>query len=141
MQGVEGSSPLSPIWKAVFAIGRNRSFSSVAVFVFEHRTGGRIFLSVAEFYTLYRLYNDKEREESRMSEISYEIIETLGVLSTNHSGWQKELNKISWNGRAPKYDLRDWAPDHAKMGKGVTLSAEELQALKALLDNLPMEIK
>ena len=129
MQGVEGSSPLSPIWKAVFAIGRNRSFSSVTVFVFNHRTGGRIFLSVAEFYTLYRLYNDNE------------IIGTLGVLSTNHSGWQKELNKISWNGRAPKYDLRDWAPDHAKMGKGVTLSAEELQALKALLDNLPLEIK
>lgn len=68
-----------------------------------------------------------------MSEISYEIVEHLGVLSTSSSGWTKELNKISWNGRAAKYDLRDWAPEHAKMGKGVTLSEEELQALRELL--------
>ncbi|MGM9525306.1 MAG: YdbC family protein [Peptococcaceae bacterium] len=71
-----------------------------------------------------------------MSEISYEIVEQLGVLSTSSSGWTKELNKISWNGRAAKYDLRDWAPEHAKMGKGVTLSEEELQALRELLRQL-----
>lgn len=71
-----------------------------------------------------------------MSEISYEIVEHLGVLSTSSSGWTKELNKISWNGRAAKYDLRDWAPEHAKMGKGVTLSEEELQALRELLRQL-----
>lgn len=74
-----------------------------------------------------------------MSEISYEIVEELGVLSTSSGGWQKELNKISWNGRAPKYDLRDWAPDHVKMGKGVTLSEAELTALKDLLQTLPLE--
>ena len=68
-----------------------------------------------------------------MSEISYEIVEQLGVLSTSSSGWTKELNKISWNGRAAKYDLRDWAPEHAKMGKGVTLSDEEYAKLKELL--------
>ena len=71
-----------------------------------------------------------------MSEISYEIVEQLGVLSTSSSGWTKELNKISWNGRAAKYDLRDWAPEHAKMGKGVTLSKEELHVSRELLRQL-----
>ena len=70
-----------------------------------------------------------------MAEIKYEIIKTIGVLSTSAKGWTKELNLISWSEREPKYDLRDWAPEHEKMGKGVTLSKEELLALKGLLDN------
>ena len=69
-----------------------------------------------------------------MNEIKYEIIKTIGVLSTSASGWKKELNLISWNEREPKYDLRDWSADHSKMGKGVTLSAEELSALRGLLE-------
>lgn len=68
------------------------------------------------------------------SEISFEIIETLGVLSTSTKGWTKELNLVSWNGREPKYDLREWSPEHEKMGKGVTLSKEELDALKGILE-------
>ena len=68
------------------------------------------------------------------TEISFEIIETLGVLSTSTKGWTKELNLISWNGREPKYDLREWSPEHDKMGKGVTLSKEELEALKGILE-------
>ena len=70
------------------------------------------------------------------SEISFAIIETLGVLSTSSKGWTKELNLISWNGRAPKYDLREWSPEHDKMGKGVTLSKDELEALKDILEKL-----
>ena len=27
---------------------------------------------------------------------------------------------ISWNGAAEKYDIRDWASEHEKMGKGIT---------------------
>ena len=68
-----------------------------------------------------------------MGEIKYEIIESLGVLSESSKGWTKELNKISWNGGAPKYDIRDWAPEHEKMGKGVTLSEDEMKALKELI--------
>ncbi|MDT8861582.1 YdbC family protein [Alkalihalobacillus sp. MEB130] len=64
-----------------------------------------------------------------MSELKFEIIETVAVLSEGSKGWNKELNLISWNGRAPKYDIRDWAPDHSKMGKGVTLSEEEITIL------------
>ncbi len=68
-----------------------------------------------------------------MEEIKYEIIESFGTLSTTPSGWTKELNIISWNGGEPKYDIRQWAPDHAKMGKGVSLSREEAEELKNLL--------
>jgi hypothetical protein len=68
-----------------------------------------------------------------MSDIKFEIIKKIGVLSKSASGWEKQLNLVSWNDREPKYDLRDWAPDGEKMGKGVTLSKEELLALKDLL--------
>ncbi len=68
-----------------------------------------------------------------MEEVKYEIIESFGNLSTTPSGWTKELNLISWNGGEPKYDIRQWAPDHAKMGKGVSLSREEAEELKQLL--------
>lgn len=68
-----------------------------------------------------------------MSEIKFEIIKNIGVISESPKGWTKELNLISWNEREPKYDIRDWSPDHDKMGKGVTLSSEEIVALKELL--------
>lgn len=68
-----------------------------------------------------------------MADIKFEIVEHIGVLSENNKGWKKELNLISWNEREPKYDIRDWDQDHVKMGKGVTLSKEELDRLKELL--------
>jgi hypothetical protein len=73
-----------------------------------------------------------------MSDIKYEIVKTIGVLSKSASGWSKELNLISWNDREPKYDIRDWSGDKSKMGKGVTLSREELVALKELLNALDL---
>ena len=69
-----------------------------------------------------------------MAEIKYEIEEEIGVLSESAKGWRKELNKISWNAGTAKYDLRDWAPNHEKMGKGVTLTEDEVHKLKELLD-------
>ena len=63
----------------------------------------------------------------------YDIVEEIGVLSENAKGWRKELNLISWNGATPKYDIREWAREHEKMGKGVTLTKEELEALKKLI--------
>ena len=66
-------------------------------------------------------------------EIKYEILEEIGVLSESVKGWKKELNIISWNGAAPKYDLRDWSPGHEKMGKGITLTAEEISVLSKIL--------
>jgi len=71
-------------------------------------------------------------------EFSYEITQKYGVLSTSKSGWTMELNSVAWNGRTPKFDIRSWAPDHEKMGKGITLTAEELTALKKLLDGMEL---
>ena len=71
-----------------------------------------------------------------MAEIKFEIKETKGTLSKSPKGWTKELNLVSWNGKEPKYDLRDWAPEHEKMGKGVTLTVEELKALRDLLNGM-----
>lgn len=73
-----------------------------------------------------------------MADFNYEIIEEIGVLSTSSSGWTRELNLISWNGRPPKFDIRDWSPDHEKMGKGLTFTNEELQALKELLSDVEL---
>lgn len=73
-----------------------------------------------------------------MAEIKYEIVKNLGVLSEGAKGWKKEFNLISWNDREPKYDIRDWSEDNEKMGKGVTLSKEELKNLKDLLNNLEL---
>jgi hypothetical protein len=73
-----------------------------------------------------------------MSEIKFEIIKKIGVLSTSNSGWARELNLVSWNERDPKYDIREWSPDGGKMGKGVTLSKEELLSLKELLNKMEM---
>ena len=44
-----------------------------------------------------------------------------------------DLAKISWNDTKPKYDLRDWAPDHEKMGQGTTLTNDELKKLYEIL--------
>ena len=73
-----------------------------------------------------------------MVDIKFEIKETVGVLSESAKGWTKELNLVSWNDREPKYDLREWSPEHDKMGKGVTLSKEEIKALKQVLDKLDL---
>ena len=52
----------------------------------------------------------------------------LTAVSTN-----EVINGIRKN----QYDIRDWAPEHEKMGKGVTLTHDEAEKLSALLkDNL-----
>lgn len=70
---------------------------------------------------------------------SYEITKQLGSFSTSKSGWTTELNKISWSGRPAKYDIRSWAPEHEKMGKGITLTTEELKALRELLNSIEID--
>lgn len=71
-----------------------------------------------------------------MSNIKFEIIEQIGVLSENENGWKKELNLISWNEREPKYDIRDWSEDHQKMSKGITLSTSELNKLSTIIKDI-----
>lgn len=71
-----------------------------------------------------------------MAELKFEITQNLGAISESNKGWIKELNLVSWNDRDPKYDIRDWSPDHEKMGKGVTLNRDELLELKNLLNKI-----
>lgn len=73
-----------------------------------------------------------------MAEITYKITEELGVLSESPSGWTRQINMVSWNDREPKYDLRDWAPEHEKMSKGISLTAEEVIALRDILNKLSL---
>jgi len=73
-----------------------------------------------------------------MAEIKYEIIEELAVLSESSRGWTKELNMVSWNDREPKFDIREWAPNHERMGKGVTLNREEMKKIKDILNEIDL---
>ena len=73
-----------------------------------------------------------------MAEFKYEIVEKLGVLSQGKGGWQRELNLVSWNDREPKYDLRNWSEGNEKMGKGISLTAEEVAVLKEMLDEIDL---
>lgn len=70
------------------------------------------------------------------NELTFEITKHLGVLSENPSGWQKEMNMVSWNGRKPKYDIREWSADHTRMKKGITLSEEELETLRNIMEKI-----
>ena len=63
------------------------------------------------------------------TDIKYEIVENNAVISESSSGWKRELNLVSWNGREPKYDLRDWDANHLRMGKGITLTKDEVESL------------
>lgn len=73
-----------------------------------------------------------------MAEFKYEITERIAVLSTAANGWERQLNMISWNDRPAKYDIRDWSPDGSKMGKGISLSHDEIAILKGILEELEL---
>lgn len=73
-----------------------------------------------------------------MDKFSFSIEGSLGTLNVNESGWRKELNIVSWNGREPKFDIRDWAPEKDRMGRGVTFTKEEIRKLKELLNTIQL---
>ncbi len=85
-----------------------------------------------------KLWTDKNQKAKtekgqEMKEIQYEIVKEIAVLSASDSGYTKEINLISWNGKEPKYDVRSFSPNREKCGKGITLNADEAAALlKAL---------
>jgi hypothetical protein len=69
----------------------------------------------------------------KKGEFKFEVINVIGVVSEGNKGWKKELTRVSWNGKPPKYDLRDWNENHEKMGKGITLTEDELRKLAKIL--------
>lgn len=64
----------------------------------------------------------------------FDIKESLCVLREGSYGWNKELNIVSWNDGDPKYDIRDWSPDHERMSRGVVLTKGEMADLVAALE-------
>ena len=72
-------------------------------------------------------------------DFSFEIVKSVGTIAEGKGGWNLELNLVSWGGRPAKYDIRSWSPDHQKMGKGITLTKEELEALKNLLNGVEID--
>lgn len=74
-----------------------------------------------------------------MADITFEITKELGVIAETSKGWTRELNMVSWNDRDPKYDIRDWSPDHTRMGKGVSLTEEEMKKLVELFNDRDKE--
>jgi hypothetical protein len=68
------------------------------------------------------------------NEIIFEIVEKVGVIAEYPTGWQKKINRVSWNDMEPKYDIRDWSPDHDHMSRGLTLHENEMQKLRKMLD-------
>lgn len=72
---------------------------------------------------------------AKNEELSFEIINNIGIVSGSKSGWHTELNRVSWNLSDPKYDIRSWSPDHTKMGKGITLTEEELRSLGKIISD------
>lgn len=75
---------------------------------------------------------------SELKDLKFEIVENIGELSQSTKGWKKELNMVKWNDREAKFDIRDWDSEHVKMGKGVTLSKEEVIKLRDLLNTLKL---
>ena len=69
-----------------------------------------------------------------MAEFKYEIVKELGVIAEAARGWTRELNLVSWNDKPAKFDIRDWAPDHEKMGKGISLTEDEMKTLVELFN-------
>lgn len=68
-----------------------------------------------------------------MKELAFEIKKHIAVLSTKPSGWTKELNLVSWNGKPAKYDIREWDEEHKTMSKGSTFTTEEIENLREAL--------
>lgn len=66
-------------------------------------------------------------------EVTFEIIEEIGIISTQETGWTREINLVSWNGGIAKYDIREWDPKHYRMSRGITLKEEEMRRLLELM--------
>lgn len=62
-------------------------------------------------------------------DVTFEIMEEIGIISTQDTGWTREINLVRWNGGVAKYDIRDWDPYHQRMSKGITLTEDEMRRM------------
>lgn len=72
-------------------------------------------------------------ERKAGSDVTHELVRHIGTFSEKENGWCKELNIVSWNNAKPKYDIREWSPDHKLMSRGITLTEEDAKRLSELL--------
>lgn len=72
---------------------------------------------------------------------SFEIKAQLGVIQEYPTGWRKELNLVAWNGNSPKFDVRDWDPEHEHMSRGITLTEKEMANMMNIVNEKSKEIK
>lgn len=68
-------------------------------------------------------------------EVTFNIMEHIGVLEERRDGWTKEVNIVAWNGGMPKFDIRDWDPDHERMTRGITLVEDTAEKLMFALQD------
>lgn len=65
--------------------------------------------------------------EKRRQPFTFEIIEHICTISEGkENGFTRELNYVSFNGKEPKWDIREWNADHTKMTKGLNFTKEEM---------------
>ena len=87
------------------------------------------------------IYNGSNaNNDAQNREIEFKLVEKLGVLDTHKSGWAREVNIVAWNGKPPKFDIRDWDPEHERMSRGITLHEREaIKLAKILVQRLQMD--
>jgi hypothetical protein len=76
--------------------------------------------------------------EEKDREVTFELEEHIGVFGKDAKGWTRELNRVAWNGGAAKFDVRNWDEQHQKMGRGITLTQQELSAFRDLVQELEL---
>lgn len=74
-----------------------------------------------------------------MADFKFDIKKNLGTISESSKGWMREVNVMTWNNKKPKVDIREWDEEHGKMGKGITLSKDELKKLKDILNQIDID--
>ncbi|MBR2673908.1 MAG: hypothetical protein IKE52_00415 [Mogibacterium sp.] len=77
----------------------------------------------------------KSKQKNLGDEVTFELVEHIGVLEERKDGWTKEVNIVSWNGGQGKIDIRDWDPSHERMSRGITLFEDTAERLAEALSN------
>lgn len=67
--------------------------------------------------------------------MTLEVVKKIALISGAETGFRKELNFVSWNGKEPKYDLRTWSPEGIAL-RGLTLTEDEAKELQKVLNEM-----
>lgn len=75
------------------------------------------------------------------SNYNFKIHEEIAVISQKSGGWTLELNIVSFNGREPEYDLREWKDNHTRLHSGARFSESDLKTLMKFIKKRLEEIE